>query len=148
MMEPLPDMASHWFWLSLGMLLIAAEIVAPGFFLLWLGLAAVLTGVAAWLLPLTLALEVALFALLAVAAVYGARRWFKADAIVSEDPLLNDRAARMIGEVVSVAEAIEGGQGRVRVGDSLWPARGPDTAVGDKVRITAISGSVLLVEAL
>ena len=51
-----------------------------------------------------------------------------------------------MGRVVIVAEAIEGGRGRVRVGDTLWPAEGPDAPPGAEVRVTAAKGTVLVVE--
>ncbi len=138
----------HWFWLSLGLVLIAAEIVAPGFFLMWLGIAALVTGVAAWLLPLPLAAEVVLFGVLALTAVFAAKRWFRDNPIVSDDPMLNDRGARMVGEVVTVVEAIDGGEGRVKVGDGVWTARGEDAPIGTRVRITGVAGSVVTVEAV
>ena len=138
----------HWFWLSLGLVLIAAEIVAPGFFLMWLGFAALVTGVAAWLLPLPLAAEVVLFGVLALTAVFAAKRWFRDNPIVSDDPMLNDRGARMVGEVVTVVEAIDGGEGRVKVGDGVWTARGEDAPIGTRVRITGVAGSVVTVEAV
>ena len=136
----------HWFWLSLGFVLVAAEIVAPGFFLMWLGFAALMTGVAAWLLPLPLAVEVVLFGVLALTAVFAAKRWFRDNPIISDDPMLNDRAARMVGDVVTVVAAIEGGEGRVRHGDSEWTAHGPDAPIGARLRITGVSGSVVTVE--
>ena len=138
----------HWFWLSLGLVLIAAEIVAPGFFLMWLGIAALVTGVAAWLLPLPLAAEVVLFGVLALTAVFAAKRWFRDNPIVSDDPMLNDRGARMVGEVVTVLEAIDGGEGRVKVGDGVWTAHGDDAPIGTRVRITGVAGSVVTVEAV
>lgn len=147
-MDWVSTLSGHWFWLSLGLILIAAEMAAPGFFLMWLGAAAVATGVAAWLLPLPLQIEVLLFAVLAMVAVFAAKKWFKDNPIVSDDPMLNDRAARMVGDVVTVVAAIEGGEGRVRHGDSEWTAHGPDAPVGTRLRITGVSGSVLQVEAV
>ena len=146
MMDWLNDLSGHWFWLSLGLILIAAEMAAPGFFLMWLGFAALVTGVAAWVLPLPLAAEVMLFGALAIAAVFAAKKWFKDNPIASDDPMLNDRAARMVGDVVTVVVAIEGGEGRVRHGDSEWTAHGPDAPIGARLRITGVSGSVVTVE--
>ena len=60
--------------------------------------------------------------------------------------MLNDRAARLIGETLVVVEAIEDGRGRVRVGDGAWPARGPDAAAGTRVRVTGADGACLHVE--
>jgi membrane protein implicated in regulation of membrane protease activity len=68
--------------------------------------------------------------------------------VESADPLLNDRAARLIGETVLVVEPIIGGEGRVKVGDGVWTARGPDSAAGVRVRIASVQGAVLHVESL
>ncbi len=64
----------------------------------------------------------------------------------SDQPDLNRRAAQLVGRVLVVAEAIEGGRGKVRVGDTLWPAEGPDTPAGAEVRVAAAKGTVLVVE--
>ena len=146
MMDWLNTLSGHWFWLSLGLVLIAAEMAAPGFFLMWLGFAALVTGVAAFVLPIPLAVEVVLFGVLAMAAVFAAKMWFKDNPIASDDPMLNDRAARMVGDMVTVVAAIEGGEGRVKHGDSEWTARGPHSAVGARLRITSVRGSVVTVE--
>ena len=139
-------LTGHWFWLSLGVLLAAAEIVVPGFFLIWLALAAVATGLIAWILPISFALQMGMFAILSVITVYVARRWLVRNPILSDDPLLNDRGGRMVGETVTVVEAIVSGEGRVKVGDSVWSAKGVDAATGSRVRVTAVTGTILTVE--
>ena len=143
----LSNMSPHWAWLTIGVLLCAAEIVAPGFFLVWLGVAAIATGVLAFLLPVGVPMQLGIFAVLAFIALYGARRWLKANPIVSSDPLLNQRGRRLIGEVLTLVTAIENGRGRARVGDGEWPVRGPDAAEGTKVRVVSADGGVLVVEA-
>ena len=145
-MEWLNSLEPHWFWLLAGLLLGAAEIIVPGFFLIWFAIAAVITGLLAFVLPDAVALQIGVFAVVAVAMVYFGRRWFAANPIVSSDPLLNDRSARLVGEIVTVVDAIEHGSGRVKVGDSVWSAKGADAAVGAKVRISGANGSVLMVE--
>ena len=146
-MNAIANMDPNWFWLSAGVLMAAAEIVAPGFFLMWLGIAAIITGVVAWVMPdLGVPAQVGLFAVLSVIAVYAARKWLVDNPITSDDPLLNDRGGRLTGEVVTVIEAIENGRGRVKVGDSEWIARGADAAAGAKVRVTGAQGAELLVE--
>jgi membrane protein implicated in regulation of membrane protease activity len=147
MTEWLNSMAPHWAWLTVGVLLCAAEIVAPGFFLVWLGVAAIATGVLAFLLPIGVPMQLGVFAVLAFIALYGARRWLKANPIVSSDPLLNQRGGRLIGEVLTLVTAIENGRGRAKVGDGEWPVRGPDAAEGTKVRVVSADGGVLVVEA-
>lgn len=140
-------MQNSWWWLGLAVLLGIGELLTPGVFLIWIALAAGLTGVAALLLPLSLALQFLLFALLCLASVWAGRRWYVDNPVASQDPLLNDRVARLVGEVVTVAEPIERGQGRVRVGDGVWDCAGPDSPQGASVRITGARGTVLLVEA-
>jgi inner membrane protein len=136
----------HWLWLTAASVLGIAELVMPGVFLIWLAAAAALTGFAALVLGIPLAFQFALFALLSLAAVYVGRRWYARHPVESADPLLNDRAARLIGETLVVVGAIENGRGRVAVGDSVWPARGPDAEVGARVRVVGADGACLKVE--
>jgi hypothetical protein len=136
----------HWVWLIVAVALGIAELLVPGVFLIWLAAAAALTGLAALIFGLPLAFQFAVFALLAIASVYLGRRWYANNPVESSDPMLNDRAARLIGENVVVVGAIENGQGRVRVGDGVWPARGPDAAEGSWVRVTGADGTCLRVE--
>ena len=138
-------MDAHWWWLTAAIVLAIAELVVPGAFLIWIATAAALTGVAALLIGVPLAGQFVLFALLSVASVYLGRRIY-GEAVPSGDPMLNDRAARLIGETLVVVEAIEDGRGRVRVGDGAWPARGPDAAAGTRVRVTGADGACLHVE--
>ncbi len=146
MSEWLSTLEQHWVWLSLGFILAAVEMIAPGFFLMWLGAAAIIVGVLTWALPISLPLQVALFAILSVLTVYAGKKFLKDNPIVSDDPKLNDRGARLTGEIVTVVEAIADGRGRVKVGDSEWNARGEDAAAGTRVRVTGADGAVLLVE--
>lgn len=130
-------------WLSIGLLLCIAEMIIPGVFLLWLGIAALLTGVLTMLLPIGLALQLAAFAVLAVASVLIGRRWSGSREIASDDPLLNDRVGRLIGEIVIVDEAIVNGRGRVRVGDGVWTATGADAQAGTRLRVVGAQGGIL-----
>jgi inner membrane protein len=132
-------------WLSFGVLLCIAEMIVPGVFLMWLGIAALITGAAVFLLPLATGVQLGLFAVLAIASVFVGRRWTAGKEIASDDPMLNDRLARLVGEPVVVEDAIVGGRGRVRVGDSVWPATGADAPVGTRLRVTGAEGGVLRV---
>lgn len=139
--------APAWWWLIAAALLAGAEIVAPGFFLIWLGGAAFITGVATLLLGLPDAAQFLLFAVAAMVLVLTGRRFFRYTDLVSDDPLLNDRVARLVGQVVTVVEAIDEAGGRVKVGDGVWPARGVHAGVGEQVRIVGADGNILRVEA-
>ena len=141
-------LSPHWAWLILAAALATAEVLVPGFFLIWFALAAFATGLIALLLPIPVAIQLVIFAVFAVVSVYAGRRWFKMNPIESADPKLNDRGARMLGEIVTVVETIEAGGGRVKIGDSVWSAKGPDAKVGTKVRISAMDGGAVVVEPL
>lgn len=133
-------------WLIGGALLIAAEIIAPGFFLIWVGAAAVVTGVASWAFGLSPEIGLLVFAVTAVALVISARTWLPYNVGDTTAPLLNQRNARLIGQMVRVEEAITLTGGRVSVGDGAWPARGCEAAVGTTVKVTGTDGNTLMVE--
>jgi membrane protein implicated in regulation of membrane protease activity len=136
-----------WLWLIGGIVMLIAEVIAPGFFLMFIGAAAVATGLLALLLPVGVALQLALFAVLAVLFVrVGGRRAYASKYDFSTDPLLNDRAGRLLGKVVTVVQAVDDHGGRVKVGDGEWSARGGPAAPGDRVRIVDIEGNCLKVE--
>ena len=137
----------EWVWLIGGVMLLIAELIAPGFFLVFIGAAAIATGVAALLLPLSLALQFAIFAVLAfLAARIGGRRAYSMRYDHSPDPFLNDRARRLLGRVVVATQPVDANGGRVKVGDSEWSARGGPAAPGDRVRIVDFEGNCLKVE--
>ena len=142
------EIAAHWSWLLAGLLLATAEVIAPGFFLIWIGAAAIVTGVATLIFGLTLPLQFGLFAIVAVAALYAGRRWLRLYPITTSDPLLNDRAARLIGRTVTVTGPGSNGSLRVRVGDSIWNASGPPVPAGTTLRVVGVDGGTLLVEAI
>ncbi len=147
-MEPLDSIDAHWIWLTLGVLLAGLEMVVPGVYLIWLAGAAIITGALTYVLGLSPTIQVIDFVFLSMIIVFSVRRWLRDQPIVSSDPLLNRRGARLVGQTALVAEAIEDGSGRVRVGDGEWLARGPDMPVGARVRIAATEGTVLIVEAI
>ena len=136
----------HWAWLVFAAPLGIAEVMIPGVFLIWIAIAAAITGLAALALPIGLPLQLLIFAALSIAAVWAGRRWYVDHPVASTDPLLNDRTARLIGQTVTVVEPIVGGEGRVKVGDSVWTALGPDADVGARVRVIAAEGTALRVE--
>jgi hypothetical protein len=148
MMDWLQSIGAPWIWLTLGVLLSAAEMIAPGVYLLWLGLAAIATGALTAVTGLPLAMQVLSFIFVSLILAYSARRFLAETPIASADPLMNRRVARMVGRTAVVVQAIEHGRGRVHFGDSEWIANGPDLAVGERVRITGSDGATLLVQPL
>jgi inner membrane protein len=144
-MSVFEGLADHWWWLLAAALLGILEIFVPGIFLVWMAIAAGITGIMAALLPISLPFQLGIFALLAFAAVYSGRLYYEQNPVPSTDPNLNERTARLIGQTVVVETAIQNGEGRVKVGDSVWKARGPDAPAGSQVVVTGADGSCLSV---
>lgn len=144
-MDTLAGLEPHYAWLALGLVLAVAEMAIPGVFLIWMAGAALITGVVTWLLPIGMPLQIVIFAVLSILAVFLGRRFLVRHPVVSADPLLNRRGARAIGETVVVTQAIVSGSGRVRLGDSEWLARGDDAAPGTHLSVLDVEGSVLVV---
>jgi membrane protein implicated in regulation of membrane protease activity len=138
----------NWGWLTLGAALAIAARLAPGYSLIWLAAAALVTGLVAGAMPVGLEAEVLLFAVLCALALAAAKRWFARLPEACADPMLNDCSGQLVGQSALVTHVIEGGTGRVRRGDTEWLARGPDASPGTRMRITGSEGTVLIVEHL
>ncbi len=140
-------LSSFWFWLGAGLVLLTLEAMLPGVFLIWLGLAALATGIITFLVPLSVTASLVLFAILGLASILIGRKVQSGQKTeVTDAPFLNDRGKSMIGKVYAVEAAIVEGAGSVRIGDSVWRVAGADAAVGTHVKITGIDGGTLLVE--
>jgi membrane protein implicated in regulation of membrane protease activity len=138
-----------WSWWIAGLVLLAAEMIVPGFFLVWIGLAALIVGVlsllfwddAFWVWQL----QAILFAALAVATTFTGRK-LTVQHGTSDEPFLNQRAASLVGRTATLAEPIREGRGRIRLDDTVWRVSGPDLPVGAKVKVVASNGRDLTVE--
>jgi membrane protein implicated in regulation of membrane protease activity len=64
----------------------------------------------------------------------------------TDQPLLNQRGSQYIGRTVRVTEDLIGGDGKVRIADTMWAARGPNCAAGTWVKVVAVDGARLVVE--
>ncbi len=136
-----------WHWWVLALVLVIVEMVAPGFFLLWIGLAAGVTGLVLFIVPgMGWQVQFVLFGVLALASVAAARYYVRRNPIRSEDATLNRRGAQYIGHVFNLDEAIVNGVGKVKVGDGWWRAQGPDLPAGSRVKVVGVDGNMLKVE--
>lgn len=134
-------------WAAVALLLFAAETLAPGAFMLWLGLAASVVFVAVLLLPgLPVLAQVAAFIVLSFISIQVYRTWFRGRERKSDQPALNRRADQLVGRVVPLERAIVNGQGRVQIADAYWEVRGPDLPAGTAVRIVGTEGMTLKVD--
>jgi membrane protein implicated in regulation of membrane protease activity len=149
-MSVIGSLVDHYGWWLAALVLIGAEMIAPGYFLLWIGIAAAIMGALTLVLPdLSAIAQAIVFALLAI-AVCGAYWKFLRPRFEHRDdqPLLNRRGLQLIGQRFVLVEPIVNGRGRVRVGDGAWLAEGPDLVAGSEVEVVAVSGTTLRVRAV
>jgi membrane protein implicated in regulation of membrane protease activity len=136
-----------WVWIVLGLALVGGEMLAPGVFLLWFGLAALLTGIVVGLTGIGWQGALLVFAVLAIASVLAGRAITRRR---DEEPDaasgLNDRGRQLIGKVFRLEATMAGGEGRIRVGDSSWRVTGPELLAGTEIRIVRVEGATLVVE--
>jgi inner membrane protein len=133
-------------WLVGGLVICAAETLAPGTFLIFFGAAAAIVGAVAYFVPLDVTHQFLLFGAAVVALVLIGRDIY-GSFYAQPGPLPQSRAHAMIGADYFLEEPIVRGYGRIRVGDSSWRVSGVDCPAGAKVRVVAVDdGSVLRVE--
>jgi inner membrane protein len=140
-------LSGPWFWFIVAGILLIGELLAPGIFLLWLGVAAALTGVVHLVFGWGLETETITFAILSIASVAASWRFVMTQRNKpSDQPNLNNRHANYIGRAVKLEHAIDHGRGKVRIDDTLWDVEGPDMAKGTSVRVTGVHDMNLVVE--
>lgn len=138
---------NHWTWLAIALVLAVLELLAPGVVFLWLAIAAGATAAFAFTMPaLGWPVHLSIFAILAVIVTWAGKRYVKQNQTPSENETLNKRGAQLIGKEFTLIEAVENGEGRVKIGDSPWRVYGPDLAKGTRVRIMTVDGARLEVD--
>jgi membrane protein implicated in regulation of membrane protease activity len=147
MIERVVSELGPWNWVVLGIALLALEIVVPGFFLIWIGIAALIVGVLSLLLWdagfWIWQVQVPLFLALSLVAAYLGNRLMGGGKEESDQPLLNRRGEQMIGRTATLTEPIKEGRGRIRIGDTMWRVSGPDLPAGARVRVKAATDTDL-----
>lgn len=138
-----------WSWIVIGLALLGLEIVIPGFFLLWIGLGALVTGALSflfWEMSLwTWQVQAIVFAVFAIGFGFAGRRLMDRGN-VSDQPMLNQRTNALVGRTATLDEPIRNGEGRVRLDDTVWMIKGPDLEAGTRVRIASATHRTLTVE--
>jgi membrane protein implicated in regulation of membrane protease activity len=144
----LTNLTLHYGWWLLALVLIGAELMIPGFFMLWIGVAAAAMGLILMFLPeLSFLIQAVLFVALALISCYIYWRFVRAAVNErSDQPNLNRRAEQYIGRRYVLDTAIVNGRGKVKVGDSPWLAEGPDLPAGSEVEVVGVDGSALKVQ--
>jgi membrane protein implicated in regulation of membrane protease activity len=134
-------------WAALALLLFAAEALAPGAFMLWLGFAAAAVFIGVLLVPgIPMLAQAAAFVVLGFVSVQVYRTWFRGRGRESDQPALNRRSAALVGRVLPLERAIVDGRGRVQIADAYWDVTGPELPAGAHVRIVGGDAMTLQVE--
>ena len=129
-------------WGAAALLLCSAETLAPGAFMLWLGFAAVVVFAGVLLMPgLSLLVQVVAFIALSFVSIQVYRTWFRGHERISDQPMLNRRAAQLVGRVVPLERGIVNGRGSVQIADEHWDGRGPGRQAGARAREAAGRGA-------
>ncbi|TDT60626.1 hypothetical protein DFO53_2259 [Enterobacter sp. AG5470] len=149
----IPLLLEHTYlaWLTLGGLLLAAEMLGGNGYLLWSGVAAVLTGLLAWVLPFSWEWQGVLFAVLTMLAAWLWWQWL-ARRVKQQQPAdasLNLRGQQLTGRRFQLDTALVNGRGHMRVGDSSWPVSAEeDLPAGQHVEVIAVEGITLRIKAV
>jgi len=135
-----------WDWFIAGAVLLVLEILAPGVFMLWLGLAALLVGTISLVVDWPWQAQFVAFAVFAVAAIPIWRRLARRVGAPTDQPFLNRRAEAFVGRVFTLERPIVDGSGTIGIDDTVWRVTGPDTPAGSRVKVTRVDGVALHVE--
>ena len=134
-----------WSWMILAAILFALEVMSPGIFLMWFGVAATVTGILAFAFDISWQWQVVWFCVLSLAAVLIALKYLRKHPLESERPLLNERAVQHIGQCYDLLDPIVNGRGSVKIGDSIWRVEGPELPKGTRVKVLGCDGTLLKV---
>lgn len=130
-------------WLVAGLALLGLEMMAPGVFMMWLGLAAIANGLVLLVWDISFGTQVGIYAVFAAISLFVGLRLRQKPV-----PGLNTQQAGLVGRSV-VALSFSGREGRVRLGDSDWSARLSSGATppepGARLRVDGVDGTVLVV---
>jgi membrane protein implicated in regulation of membrane protease activity len=142
------DDNSGLYWIAGGLILMVLELAAPGVFLVWFALAAIVTGLLLLAVPLTLNATVLVFSITAIIAVLIGRKVYGRGNVEHTDTeRLNAGPHGVIGQNFLLDEPLVNGMGRLRIDDTLWRiASDQDLAAGTRVTVTKVEGSVLRVK--
>jgi membrane protein implicated in regulation of membrane protease activity len=136
-----------WYWWVLASILLIIELLAPGFFFLWMAASGFVTGCLVLLIPaLSFNVQMIVFSVLSVIAIGVWKFYVNKHPIESDHPLLNKRGAQYVGRIFNLYEPIENGQGKIKVDDTIWKVEGEDCDIETKVKVTGVKGTVFSVK--
>lgn len=139
-------MLAYWHWVILGLGMIALEVMVPGAFFIWVGIAAIILGGITFLFPLvSVSAQLVLFGILALLATIIGRKIIRIQMNGSVPMLLNRRGHQFVGETLALDAPIVNGHAHITVADSKWRVKGPDLPAGAVVKVVGVEGNMLVV---
>jgi inner membrane protein len=134
-----------WNWLILAAILFVLEVMSPGIFLMWFGMAAVVTALLAFVFNIFWQWQLIVFCALSLTAVLLAAKYLRRHPLESERPLLNQRAVQLIGQSFDLIDPIVNGRGSIKTGDTIWRVEGPELPKGARIKVVGADGTLLKV---
>jgi len=132
-----------WYWWVLAIIFLVIELLVPAFFFLWMSVSAVVTGVIVWIIPsISTDIQILIFSVLSIISIVVWRVYGKKITIATDQPLLNKRGSQYVGRTFNLHEAIENGEGKIKVDDTIWKVHGEDCDINTKVKVIASRGTV------
>jgi membrane protein implicated in regulation of membrane protease activity len=144
-METIAELGA-WSWMIAAAILFVLELMAPGIFFMWFGVAALVTGLIVFRYDISWQWQLLWFCGLSLASVLLANRYLRQHPLESERPLLNERATQLIGKSFDLVDPIVNGRGSIHSGDTIWRVEGPELPRGTRIKVVGVDGSVLKVE--
>ncbi len=136
-----------WYWWVLAVFLLGIEILAPGFFFLWLSVAGLIVGTVLFLFPSTsLEIQLIIYAILSITSILIWRQYGFKNNTETDHPLLNKRGAQYIGRTFSLIEPIKNGRGKIKADDSIWTVLGEDCSIDQQVEVVDVKGTLFEVK--
>ena len=137
-----------WNWFIAAAVFLFIEVLAPGIFMLWLGLSAILVGIISLAVVWSWQPQLIAFAVFALLSVPAWRHFGRKVEAAPDNPFLNRRTAAYVGRVFTLEKPIVDGVGAVHIDDTVWRVTGPDYPAGSRVRVVGADGAKLVVEAV
>jgi membrane protein implicated in regulation of membrane protease activity len=136
----------NWSWLIAAAIFFVLELVAPGAFMLWLGISAMLVGIIGFMVAWAWQYQLVAFAVFAIISIPLWRHFTRSTDETKDQPFLNRRADGFVGREFTLDKPIVGGNGTVRIDDTIWRLSGPDLAGGSRVKVVRADAALLVVE--
>jgi len=134
-----------WVWMILAAILFVLELISPGIFFMWFGVAAAITGLIVFRYDMSWQWQLVSFAALSLVTVLLANRYLRQNPLESERPLLNERAVQLVGQSFELLDPIVDGRGSIKTGDTIWRVEGPELPVGARIKVVGADGTLLKV---